>query len=121
MQTLLLLTVDDEPFDANDFRRVVETVKGFDGVRFDEPGGAAVEAKYSDGVDKTTVRLSGNLTAISVSDFTDVAFEVVMILQRHLARSLRIIDMEYTFDLPVSDYANARDLRLAIERTDVSE
>lgn len=115
MQNLLLLRSDGQRFVASEFRAIVEVVEGFYDVRFDEPGGAVIEAEYSDGRDSTIVRLNGKLDAISLTGMTDAALAASLILQQKLKADLRIIDSDYSFDLNLVDFAGIDSLQSAIE------
>src|SRR6266478_6657598 len=103
MQKLLLFNADNRPFAVSLIEQIFRSESGFQEVRFNEPGGAAIEADYLDGPDYTIVRLSGNRETISLSGTTDAALRAALILQRHLSASLRIIDLDYSFDLLLQD------------------
>src|SRR3981081_345253 len=106
MQSLLIFHSNDQPFAVEAVQRIFQSESGFQGVRFNEPGGAVLEAIYADPQESTIVRLNGNRETISLSGTTDAAFHAALILQRHLQAPLRIIDTDYSFDLTLGDFAN---------------
>ena len=115
MHNLLLLTSDEMPFEVAAVRQAFDSDGGFRDIRFDEPGGAAIEAEYVEPDDWTIVSLSKSLSRISLSGTSDAALRAALILQRHLATPLRIIDTDYTFDLVLRDYSSFQELRAAID------
>jgi hypothetical protein len=120
MQRLLLFNSDDEQFAVRQIQSILESEKRFHSLRFNEPGGALIEAQYSEGQDSTIVRLSGNRETISLSGTSDAALQAVLIFQRRLQRPLRLIDTDYTFDLILQEFANIEELRAAIESAQAS-
>jgi hypothetical protein len=115
MTNILLLRIDELPFDVSAVAHIVSTQSGFRDVRFDEPGGAAVEADFTDSENRTIVSLGENPSRISLSGTSDAALRAALILQTHLKVPLRIFDTNYSFDLMLQDYSNVEDLRAAIE------
>jgi len=115
MTNILLIRIDEMPFDVSAVAHIFSTQSGFRDVRFDEPGGAAVEADYREPEDWTIISLSGDRGAISLSGTSDAALRAALILQTHLNFPLRIFDTNYSFDLMLQDYSNVEDLRAAIE------
>jgi hypothetical protein len=115
MQMLLLYYPDDRLFAAESIQQVFESESGFRDVRFNEPGGALLEAIFVDDQDSTIVRLSRNRKTVSLSGQTGAALHAALIMQRHLQGPIRIIDLDYAFDLVLSDFKDIDELRTAIE------
>ncbi len=115
MTNILLIQIDKMPFDVAAVAHILSTHNGFRDVRFDEPGGAAVEADYGDPEDWTIVRLSENPSQISLSGTSDAALRAALILQTHLKIPLRIFDTNYSFDLTLQNYSTVDELHAAIE------
>jgi hypothetical protein len=115
MTSILLIRIDEMPFDVAAVARILSTNSGFRDVRLDEPGGAAVEARYTEPEDWTIVRLSENPSRISLSGTSDAALGAALILQTHLKTPLRIFDTNYSFDLTLQNYSTVDELRAAIE------
>ena len=120
MRNILLLRLDEMPFDAVVIRHTLSTETGFRDVRFHDPGGAAIEADYSEPEDWTIVSLSKGLSRISLSGTSDAALRAALILQRHLKVPLRIIDTDYSFDLVLSDFQTVEQLRAAMDKAEES-
>lgn len=114
MQKLLLYYPDNRQFAVEPIQRIFQSENGFQSVRFNEPGGAIIEADYIEGQDSTIVGLSGNRETISLSGTSDAPLRAALILQRHLRGPLRIIDLDYSFDLALGDFTGIEELRTAI-------
>jgi hypothetical protein len=92
MTNILLLRIDEMPFDVSAVAHIFSTQSGFRDRRFDEPGGAAVEADYIDSENRRIVNLGENPSRISLSGTSDAALRAALILQTHLKVPLRIFD-----------------------------
>jgi hypothetical protein len=115
MQMLILFNSDHRPFDRQQIHDIFRSESKFHEVRFNTPGGSTIEADYVDGQDSTIVRLSDDLETLSLSGQTDAALHAAMILQRHLQGTIRIIDLDYAFDLSLADFQTIDELRAAVE------
>lgn len=80
-------------------------VEGFSGVRTEEPGGALIEAKFSNSEhgERVLVRLARDSDAISITDNGPASLEVALMVQQNVAEPLRIVDTDFTFDLNLSE------------------
>jgi hypothetical protein len=114
MQRLLIFHPDQNPFHVRDLEQITQAEPGFHSVRFDEPGGSAFEAKYSQPGDYTTIRLSHDRKVISISGATDAPLQVVMLLQNGLDGPLRMVDTDYSFDFILKNFHNIDELRTAM-------
>jgi hypothetical protein len=115
MQSLLLLNIEYQEFDVQAIHHIFQSVNEFRDVRINEPVGNALEADFVEGDDSTIVRLSGCRGRISLSGTTDAALRAAIILQQHLDVPLRIIDLDYSFDLLLRDYPTVEELRVAMD------
>jgi hypothetical protein len=115
MTNILLIRIDEMPFDVSAVAHIFSTQGGFRDVRFDKLVGAAVEADYTDLENRTIIGLSEDLEAISLSGTSDAALRAALILQVHLKVPLRIFDTNYSFDLMLQNYSTVDELRAAIE------
>jgi hypothetical protein len=116
MNSLLLLNSNGQLFDAEAVERIIRTEERFQNVRFHEPGGALIEAKFVEGDDWTFVRLSGDRTRISLSGTSDLVLAAALILQERLEWPLRIVDTDYSFDLMLRDFPGLEVLQSAIRK-----
>lgn len=115
MHNILLLNSDSRPFDVAAIERIFKSEKCFRDVRFNEPGGAVIEADYIEPEDSTIVGLSGSLKSISLSGTSDAALQAALILQNDLETALRIVDTDYSFDLILADFSSIDELQAAID------
>ncbi len=118
MQSIILWREDELNFEPEEVEHIFRTQTGFDQVRFNEPGGALIEAQYSiapDDHDYVLVRLAGSRRMISISRVSDVSLHAALAFQQHLSISLRIMNDDYTFDLKLSDYTSVSELNAAID------
>ena len=123
MTNILLIRIDEMPFDDAAVSQIFSTQSGFQDVRSDNLVGAAVEARYTEPEDWTIVSLSEDRGAISLSGTSDAALCAALILQTDLKTPLRIFDTNYSFDLTLQNYSTVDELRAAIEsrrRVDLS-
>ena len=115
MQNIMLLTSDDRPFDVAAIERIFQSERGFRDIRFDDPGGAVIEADYVEPEDWSIVGLSGSRKSIFLSGTSDAALHAALLLQRNLKTPLRILDTDYSFDLSLQEFSNVEELRAAID------
>jgi hypothetical protein len=115
LHSILLFNPDERPFEVAVIERVFQSEPGFSDVRYDEPGGAYIEAEYVLGEYRTIARLSGNYSTISLSGTSDAALQAALILQSNLHTPLRMVDTDYSFDLILSDIPDIETLRAAIQ------
>jgi hypothetical protein len=120
MHSILLFRPDDRPFDIPAVQRVFQSEPDFHNVRFDTPGGTAVEADYIQHAFRTIVGLSGDHGTISLRGVSDASLRAALILQRHLDTPLRMVDTDYSFDLILEGVSTVEELRDAIERARTS-
>jgi hypothetical protein len=120
MQSILLFSPDDRPFELAAIQRVFQSEPRFRDVRFNEPGGAVIEADYVEPEGRTIVGLSGSRTSISFSGISDATLRAVLILQRNLDTPLRMVDTNYSFDLILQDFPNVETLWNAIQNAQTS-
>jgi hypothetical protein len=120
MQSVLLLNPDDRPFEPATIQHVFESEPGFQDIRFNEPGGAVIEADYFQSEDSTIIGLSRSLKSIWLSGTTDAALHAALVLQRSLGTPLRLVDSDYSFDLLLEGFSNVEELRAAIAKAGTS-
>lgn len=120
MTNILLIRIDEMPFDVSEVSQIFSSESGFRDVRSDKLVGAVIEAHYTDPEDWTIVSLSEDLGTISLSGTSDAALRAAFILQTHLKIPLRIFDTNYSFDLSLQNYSTVDELRAAIESAQTS-
>ena len=115
MQSLLLFSADKRLFAVESLQGIFKSVTGFGEIRYTTPVGTPIEADYVEGDDFTMVELSPERDTISISGTTDAALKAALIVQRHLDVPVRIIDLDYSFDLSLEEFTNIEELRAAID------
>ena len=120
MQSILLFSPNERPFELAAIQRVFQSEPGFRDIRFNEPGGAVIEADYVDPDGRSIVGLSGDYDTISLSGISDATLRAVLILQRNLDMPLRMVDTNYSFDLILQDFPNVETLWDAIQNAQTS-
>ena len=120
MQSLLLFNPDFRPFDPKVVERAFRSCAEFTNLRFEEPGGAIIECKYTEPDDWTIVRLSGDATTISLCDTWGAALRAALLIQKSLGIPLRMVNDDYSFDLTFSDIATVEELEAAMDNARTS-
>ena len=119
MTSILLIRLDEMRFDIAAVTHFLSTHNGFQDLRVDEPGGAAVEAYYREAEDWTVVRLSEDAARISLSGSSNAALRAALILQNNLNVPMRMFDTNYSFDLVLDGLSSIEELRDAIDRSQI--
>ncbi len=120
MTSLLLIRVDEMPFDVAAVADILSTHSGFQDVRFDNLIGAVVEARYTEPEAWTIVSLKEDHETISLSGTSDAALRAALILQTSLKIPLRMFDTNYSFDVVIEGLSTVDELRNAIDRAETS-
>lgn len=117
MNKLLIYVGERQGFEG---RATTDAIASINGVsRILEGGliGAVWQCEYSFADRTTMVRISDDLETVSVGGLAREAVEFAVRLQQLLPeRALRVIDTDYTFDLPLSEYETGAALMAAIEQ-----
>lgn len=109
MDALLISTVQGVPFNADRVRVILEGTIGV--TRFFEGGiNAVFEAHYEYGGYATIARLKENKQTISVARINDASIQLAYLLQQGYPEPLRVIDLDYSFDLVMDTFASATEM-----------
>ncbi|MBI2840519.1 MAG: hypothetical protein HYX75_19540 [Acidobacteria bacterium] len=114
MDFLLLYIGEGMRFDREEVKRVFRELPG---VRnFEERAGVGwwLQAHLDEGNDSTIIRLVTDEESISVSGSGDASLKAAVAIQAGMKVSLRVVDVDYSFDLPLRDLRSTEDLRKAI-------
>lgn len=114
MSKLLIYIGEKIKFDVDQVKRAISKI---DGVRHARSGnfiGAIYECEYELDGATTVVRISEDVETLTVEGLGEEALDFALKLQSHLPVPLRAIDMDYTFDLPLSDFQSTDQLRQAM-------
>jgi len=114
MSKLLIYIGEKQVFDIE---RTVHTILSIDGVSKAKRGqfiGAIFECEYTFEGATTVVRISDDAETITVEGLGHDATDFAVKLQQRLEIPLKVIDMDYSFDLRLSNFASGEELSRAI-------
>lgn len=115
MSKLLIYIGENEKFD---FERTVSAISAIEGVRNSRVGkfiGAIFECEYVWNGLSTIVRISPELETVTVEGLDDSALQFAIEFQRRTPVDLHAIDMDYSFNVSLGQFATASEFRHAIE------
>jgi hypothetical protein len=114
MSKLLIYIGENQRFDLESCVHAITTIDGVSNARRGEFIGAVFECNYTFAGRITVVRLSEDLETISVEGLGEDAAEFAMRFQQKLPLSLHAMDIDYSFNLTLSNFKNGADLSAAI-------
>jgi hypothetical protein len=113
MSKLLSYIGEDKKFDLEEAIGVIRTIDGVTNVKLGDFIGAVFECQYAH--DKVIVRISKDCETVTTDGPTKESADFIFQLNKKLSVGIRTIDMNYSFDLDVSEFSSSDDLRGAIE------
>jgi hypothetical protein len=114
MSKLLIYIGEKQTFDRE---KTIQAVTSIDGVSNAKRGqfiGAVFECEFTFKGSTTIVRISEDLETVTVEGLGKDATEFAVRFQQSLGVPLRVIDMDYNFDLPLSTFASGEELSRSI-------
>lgn len=111
MNKLLIFAGKDKKFDVPATVKAIESLRGVTESRVGDFIGAVFECKFTDEGRSTIVRLSKDLETITANGLGNESLLFALLLQSMLPIELRVTDMNYAFDLSLSDVESVQDLR----------
>lgn len=115
MSDYLIYKADQQPFDKDEAHARLKSVGVIDLRLRSERDTSLVEGTFHLGSDSLDVRLNPDGYAFGLSDSGPAAYEFAIRLQAAYDEPLQIIDIGYSFDLPLKDYTDADALLQAIQ------
>jgi hypothetical protein len=106
MSKLLIYIGEKQTFDLE---KTVHATLSIDGVANARRGkfiGAVFECEYTFEGENTIIRISEDLETVTVEGLGKEAADFAVKLQQRLDVPLRAIDMDYSFDLPLSNFSS---------------
>ena len=97
--------------------KTVQAILSIDGVSNTKRGkfiGAVFECEYTFEGETTVVRISEDAETVTVEGMGRDATDFAVRFQQRVEVPLKVIDMDYSFDLPLSDFASGEELNRAI-------
>jgi len=114
MSKLLIYIGKDQAFDPDVVVQAILKLDGIDNAHRGKFIGAVFECTYSMYGRSTIIRLSEELETITVEGLGREAMEFAVRFQKNMLIPLRLIDMDYNFDLALDDFSTGDDLMAAI-------
>jgi hypothetical protein len=114
MSKLLIYIGENEQFDVNATINAITSMVGVSNARKGNFIGAIFECEYVANGRNTVIRLSPEAETITAEGLGDESLEFALDLQKKLPMPLHAIDMEYSFNVVLSDFASIIELRKAI-------
>ena len=112
---LLLYHRDGGSFDIAAATRALTGLSGLAAIRHHPSEEAVVEVDYQDNSGSATVRLNSSGDSILVTWSCDAALRAAVLLQQRYSTPIRAIDLDYSFDIDLSQITDCTALQQAIE------
>jgi hypothetical protein len=106
MNFLLVFHDDQSPFDPDDIRRVFEDIPGTSELTTE---GSRLRCHFDFNQDTTTAHLAEDLDAISIHCTGDASLQMALEIQRRYPQPLRVTDLDYGFDLLLSEIGSVEE------------
>lgn len=116
MDFLLLYIGEGIRFDREEVKRVLRDIPGIRNLEERAGVGWWLQAQLDEGNDSTIIRLVTDEESISISGSGDASLKAAVEIQAGMELSLRLVDIDYSFDLPLRDLRSTEELRKAIVR-----
>lgn len=114
MSKLLIYIGENEKFDVTNTINAITSIKGISNPREGNFIGAIFECEYTLQRLTTIIRISDDAETVTVEGLGDESLDFALRLQSVLSVPLSAIDMEYSFNIKLSDYETVADLKSAI-------
>jgi hypothetical protein len=114
MSKLLIYIGEKQTFDLEKTVPLIQSMAGVTNARRGKFIGAVFECEYAFGGETTVVRISDDLETVTVEGLGREAADFAVKLQQRLDVPLRAIDMDYSFDLALSNFSSEEEFRRAM-------
>jgi hypothetical protein len=115
MSKLLIYIGENEFFNADEVAVRVASIEGVADVRRGSFIGSVLECLYSFQGRTTIVRLSDELKTVSVEGLGVESFSFALNFQKLIHEVLHAIDLEYSFDVVLSNFESVDEIMAAIQ------
>jgi hypothetical protein len=115
MKKLLLYQRDGGSFSTPEATRAIKALPGLIEQRERPSEEAIVEVDFEDERGSSTIRLNSSGDSILLSWDSDTALNAALLIQSKYRLPLRAIDLDYTFDLDLSQMPDLGAVKRAIE------
>lgn len=116
MTKLLIRIGQYQRFDLESTIRAITAINGVSNVRRENSIGAVFECNYSYAGRITVVRISEDLETVTVEGLGEESTDFAVKLQQCIPQPLHVIDIDYSFDLGLSEFKSGAELMSAIEQ-----
>ncbi len=113
MNGMMIFPSDYSELDTDEVRNAFQKIPGCRGFREGGVIGALLECEFPFLEDSAILRFSDDRKAISVSKYSDAGLQATLELKQNIKRSLRVIDVEYSFDVELDQIDDLESLRRA--------
>ncbi len=114
MSKLLIYIDENRRFDLEFTMRAIKAIDGVSNARQEKFIGAVFECNYSHADRITVVRISEDLQTVTVEGLGDESMDFAVKFQRLIPEPLHVIDIEYSFNLNLSEFNSGIELMAAI-------
>ena len=115
MSKLLIYIGENKKFDVDVTVNTIKSLRGVSNARTGEFIGAIFECEYTSNGQNTVVRMSPDSETITVEGLGDESIVFALELQQALTIPLHAIDMEYTFNLALSNFRSVSEFKQAMQ------
>ncbi len=113
MSKLLIYIGEGQKFDVKDTASAISAIPGVSNPREGAFIGAIFEGEYEAMGARTIVRISSDAETVTVEGLGDESIKFMLELQSRLNVELHVIDMDYSFNLPVKPFSTIEDFKRA--------
>jgi hypothetical protein len=113
MSKLLIYIGEGQKFDVKAVVSAISTIPGVSNIREGVFIGAIFECEYEAFGRRTIVRISSDAETVTVEDLGDESIKFTLELQSRLNVDLHVIDMDYSFNLPVKPLSTIEEFKRA--------
>lgn len=117
MQTLFIYPEGRQGFVPKDLEDELRSIDGTDNINGENLSDSPVACDYKFGDDWTTIRLSDDLTTITMRGIGDATLHMALELQKRSKQSLRVFDDGYNFHFALKDVSSSRELKQKIQNS----
>ena len=114
MSKLLIYIGENQKFDVPSTIRAITSISGVSNPQEGNFIGAIFECEYTFQEQTTIIRIGDDAETVTIEGLGDESLDFALKLQSVLPVSLSAIDMDYSFNIKLSDYEAVTDLRSAI-------
>ncbi len=116
MNKLLIYIGENRRFDLDFAVFAITSIDGVFNARRGNFIGAAFECNYSYAGRTTMVRISEDLETVTVEGLGNESTEFAVNFQELIPEQLHVVDMDYSFELNLSEFKSGAELMSAIEQ-----